>query len=81
MVFRLIPELKASVKRYPSRAFSGGATLNMILDTDSPLKGRIKMFQDEKNKWITNDQAVKYLVPLFPLQHSYLTFLLKQDHN
>lgn len=34
-------------------------------DSESPLYQRIKMYQDEKNKWITNDQAINTLAPLF----------------
>ncbi|MGB1250469.1 MAG: DGQHR domain-containing protein [Candidatus Promineifilaceae bacterium] len=34
-------------------------------DVASPMHGKIKMYQDEKRKWITNDQAINTLSPLF----------------
>jgi DGQHR domain-containing protein len=34
-------------------------------DSSSPLKGKIKMFQDETEKWIAYDQMVNFLAPLF----------------
>jgi DGQHR domain-containing protein len=34
-------------------------------DDTSPLKDKIKMFQDEKEKWLAYDQVVNVLAPLF----------------
>jgi len=62
----LLVALQKELGALPKAEDTAAAVLESLNeDNDSPLKGRIKMFQDEKNKWITNDQAVKYLIPLF----------------
>lgn len=56
----LIVSIRLEIGDWPNEEESAAAIVERLNeDSDSPLKNKIQMHQDQKNRWITNDVAIK----------------------